>query len=159
MSKTREDYILNLTSRINSVIKAALKLRKSGYLIEAEETLDDALLTLMPDQADFIEIMNHNTVVAVLADPRLVLSYVELLLERAETKISLGEDAHAEKIQTRAIKIFMKNLSHSPGLNVMGQIIWGRISGMELRLLLSESEFREWEGLQSQIETGAINLG
>ena len=143
---------------IGDVIIAATGLRKSGYLVEADKTLRDALLTIMPEHADLVDMVDETTAITLLGDWRLVEIYIELLLERAELKIALEEDAPAEAYQQRAIRIFIKSLDREPRLSMRGLLICGRLAGLELHLLLDVTEIREWEKLQRLIETGGISF-
>lgn len=156
MATIREDYIMRMIQMMSEVILAALKLRKTGHILEADQTLADALLTIMPEHADLIEIVDEKTAITLLGRSQLIEAYIELLLERAEIKIALNHVEAAENIQRRAIRIFMKSLYREPRISPLGQLMWGRIAGLELRLLLDESEFEDWKTLENNIESGLI---
>jgi len=154
----KEDYILRMIQMIGEVIQAALKLRRSGYLNEASQTLDDALLTLMPQQADLLEVLDAKTTARLLADPRLVEACIELLLERSELKLKQADTNTAEHLQTRAAQLFIEDVHLYASLSSKGLMIWGRLSGLELRLLLNDQEYADWTACQHLIESGAIGL-
>lgn len=156
MTSIREDYMLRMIQMMGEVIRAALKLRKTGHILEADQTLTDALLTIMPDHADLVEIVDEKTAVTLLANSELIETYIELLLERAEIKISLGQAAEAEAIQARALRMFIRSIQHEPLISPNGQLIWGRLTGLELHILLNEDEIRDWNGLEQAIQKGLI---
>ncbi len=156
MTPIQEDYILRMVRMMGEVITAAIKIRKTGHLTEADQTLTDALLTIMPDHADLIEIVDAKTVLTLLGNPQLIEAYIELLLERAELKIALDQLGEAEQFQTRALQIFIKSLQRDPKLSPLGQLIWGRLAGLEIHLLLNETEIEDWNNLDQLIQHGAI---
>ena len=157
MSNMREDYIMRMIQMIGEVILAAIKLRKTGHLIEADQTLSDALFTIMPDHADLIDMVDEKTAVGLLGNAHLVEVYVELLLERAEIKFALDAPDKAEQLQARALRVFIISIHHEPSLSPRGYLIWGRLTGLELRLLLSESEYGDWLNIQKILESNPIH--
>ncbi|NQV29582.1 MAG: hypothetical protein HQ508_01725 [Candidatus Marinimicrobia bacterium] len=157
MASIREDYIMRMIQMIGEVILAALKLRKTGHIVEADQTLSDALLTIMPEHADLVDMVDEKTAISLLGNSQLIEVYVELLLERAEIKIALDALNEAEQVQSRALRIFICSLLREPTLSPHGYIIWGRLAGLELRLLLSESEYDDWLNIQKLLEQGAIH--
>mgnify|MGYP006995574687 FL=1 len=152
MTPINEDYIMRMIQMIGEVILAAIKLRKTGHISEADQTLKDALLTIMPDHADLVDMVDEKTAVSLLGNAQLVEVYAELLLERAEIKIALNAIDEAERLQSRALKVFMNVFQSEPVLSPHGYLIWGRLTGLELRLLLSESEYAEWLTIQKVLE-------
>jgi len=158
MTTVQQDYILRKIQMIGEVIAIALKQRKSGYLIEADGTLTDAMISILPEHADLIEMVDKKTALALLGDSRLVETYIELLLERAIIKVALGEDTLAESIQRRALRLFMASLNRDPSLSVDGLLLWGKLTGLELQLILNATEYTEWTKLDQFIQDGTIRL-
>jgi hypothetical protein len=114
---------------LGELILAAMKLKKAGSFEQADQTLSDALLSVAPQHADLIDMVDEKTVVTLLGDPRLIDAYVELLLERAELKRILGRDLIAEAIQQRAIRIFLEKFGRTGELTGQGHLLYGRICG------------------------------
>ena len=156
MSSIQEDYILRMVQMMGEVITAALRLRKTGHVVEADQTLNDALLTIMPDHADLIEMVDPQTALKLLGSSQLIDAYLELLLERAELKIALNQTTEAESIQTKALRIFILSIQRDKKLSPLGQLLWGRLAGLEVYLLLGDSEYQEWENLEKLITRGVI---
>lgn len=147
MSIVQQDYILRMIEQMGELILAALRLKKSGALLESDQTLTDALITVLPEHADLIEMVDERTAGTLLGDPRLVEGYSTLLLERAESKYRLGQETEAEMLQKRAVRIFMIHFLRHGNLSPEGHLIFGRISGLELELLLDQSELSNWRQL------------
>jgi hypothetical protein len=129
MSIIQSDYILKMVAMLGELILAAMKLKKAGSFEQADQTLSDALLSVAPQHADLIDMVDEKTVVTLLGDPRLIDAYVELLLERAELKRILGRDLIAEAIQQRAIRIFLEKFGRTGELTGQGHLLYGRICG------------------------------
>ena len=143
MSMIQQDYILRMVQMMGEMILVAMRLKKAGSFAEADETLSDALLGIVPDHADLIEMVDERTAVSLLGDVRLVDAYVELLLERAELKVILDREVEGDEIQRRAIRIFLGKFRRTGELTPNGQLLLGRISGLELNLLLEPEELEE----------------
>ncbi len=156
MTTIREDYIMRMIQMMGEVILASFKLRKAGNITEADQTLSDALLTIMPDHADLVEIVDEKTAITLLGNSQLIEAYIELLLERAELKIALNKMSSAEALQARAVRIFLRNLQRETRVSPKGFLIFGRLSGLELQLLLDVDEFELWLETEKNLESGLI---
>lgn len=156
MSTIQEDYLLRMIQMMGEVITAALNLKKMQQFTGADKTLDDALHTIMPEHADLVEMVDEKTALTLLGSPDLVEAYVELLLERAEVKITLDQVDAGEALQIRAIRMLMGNIQSTRKINPKGQLIWGRLSGLDLQRLLNKSELDEWMILDEALKRGSI---
>lgn len=156
MTSIQEDYILRMIQMMGEVIIAALKMEKTGFLTEADQTLSKALDTIMPNHAELIEGVDEMTAVALLSDPRLIEAYTELLLERAEIKAMLEDESEAEYLQSKALRIFITTFNNEPKLSIKGQLIRGRMAGFELPTLLNKTELAEWNKIQQLTESDSI---
>lgn len=125
---------------MGEVISAALKLKKAGSFQAAEQTLADGLLGIIPEQADLIEMVDERTVVTLLGDPRLIEAYCELLLERATINYVMQDEQSGENYQRRALLVFKHYYSRNGALTPNGHLLYGRMCGLELELLLGMQE-------------------
>lgn len=145
MSAIKEDYIMRMIEMMGEVIIAALNLKKAGKYDDAEQTLENALTTLLPEHGDLIEMVDEETTISLLGSSELAQAYVELLLERAELKLLRGDILDGESLQTRALKICLSSSGEVPLGNPQGQLIWGRMAGLDLKSLLDENEISRWK--------------
>ena len=148
MTTVQRDYIMRMIEMMGQIIMVALRQKKAGSFHAADQTLTDALLGVIPEQADLIEMVDERTAAALLANPGLIEAYCELLLERAEIKFILGAESESEDLQRRALRMFSINFSHEGKLTPNGHLLFGRLSGLELGLLLTESERQAWKVLE-----------
>ncbi len=156
MSSIQEDYILRMIQMMGEVIVAALKLKTMGQTFEADQSLANILQTIMPEHADLVEMVDEKTALVLLGDSRLVEAYVELLLVRAEMKIALDNFSEGESLQARAIRLLIRRIQNESHVSPKGQLIWERISGLDLHLLLEKPEIDQWANLDKAIKKGLI---
>lgn len=145
-----------MIQKMGEVITAALHLKTLGQTLEADKSLTNALHTIMPDHADLIEMVDAKTALTLLGDSKLVEAYAEILLVRAEMKIALDNLSEGEALQARAIRIMIRCIQNERHLSPKAQLIWGRLSGLDLHLLLEKSEFEQWVDLDKAIQKGLI---
>jgi hypothetical protein len=156
VSTIQEDYILRMIQMMGEVITAALHLKTLGQTSEADRSLTNALQTIMPEHADLVEMVDETTALTLLGDSKLVEAYVELLLARAEIKMALDKSSEGETLQARAIRIFVKCIQGERHISPKGQLIWGRLSGLDLHLLLEKRELELWTDLDKAIQKGLV---
>jgi len=156
VSNIQEDYLLRMIQMMGEVITVALQLKSIGQTLEADKSLTNALHTIMPEHADLVEMVDEKTALTLLGDSKLVEAYAELLLVRAEMKIALDKFSEGEVLQTRAIRIMIRCIQNERHVSPKGQLIWGRLSGLDLNLLLEKSEFEQWVDLDKAIQKGLI---
>ncbi|MCF7825886.1 MAG: hypothetical protein K9M55_10070 [Candidatus Marinimicrobia bacterium] len=154
MSAIKEDYILRMIEMMGEVIVAALKLKKIGQFLEADQTLGRGLVDILPEHADLVEMVDENTAISLLGNSDIVEAYVELLLEQAEVKMLLDQVDDGEALQARAIRLLMGGLQRQPKVSPKGQLIWGRIAGLELKSILDQSDYKQWEALNNAFMKG-----
>ncbi|MBL7025004.1 MAG: hypothetical protein ISR87_06060 [Candidatus Marinimicrobia bacterium] len=158
MSNLQEDYILRMIQMIGEVITAALQLNAKGQASEADQNLANVLHTIMPEHADLVEMVDESTALTLLGDSKLVEAYVELLLVQAEMKIALDKYRDGEAFQTRAIRLMIKCIQKEGYVSLKGQLIWGRLSEIDLHLLQEKTEIELWADLDRAIKNGLITV-
>jgi len=132
-----------MVQMIGEVIVVALQLQERGQTPQADQQLTDALQTSMPEHADLVEMVDEKTAITLLGNPDLVEACVGLLLERAEVKVVIDQVDAGEGLQIRAIRRLIRNIRSTRNISPKGQLIWGQISGLDLQLLLGESELKK----------------
>jgi len=156
MSAIKEDYILRMIEMMGEVIVAALKLKKIGQFLEADQTLGQGLVDILPEHADLVEMVDEHTAISLLGNSDLVEAYVELLLEQAEIKMLLDQGDDGEALQVRAIKLLVRSFQSTPKVDPKGQLLWGRITGLDLKSLLDHSDIEQCEALNKAFKKGLI---
>lgn len=141
---------------IGEVITAALQLKKMGKTFEADQRLAKALVTIMPQHADLVEMVDEKTALTLLGNSKLVEAYVELLLVQAEIKIALDKSSAGEALQTRAIRLLMGCIQNESQVSPKGQLIWGRLSGLDLHGMLEKSDMEQWVDLDKAMKQGFV---
>ncbi len=158
MTTDPQYFIPRTILQMSKPIAIARKLKKSGHLAEADETLSNALANTIPEQADLLEMADETTASSLLGEPQAIEAYVELLLERAAIKVSIGQDSKAEDIRRRALRLFMAGLNRNRKISIEGLLIFGKLTGLELQLILSRSEFSQWQKIDQYIQNGTIQV-
>ncbi|NQV42047.1 MAG: hypothetical protein HQ506_06800 [Candidatus Marinimicrobia bacterium] len=154
MSNIQEDYILRMIQMIGDLITAALHLKTMGKIVEADQTLDNVLHSLMPEHADLVEMVDENTALTLLGDSKLVEAYVDLLLTQAEIKIALEQPSDGIALQTKAVRLLIGSIQKERYVSPNGQTIWGWLSGLDLHLDKWDKE--QWADLDQAIKKGFI---
>ncbi|MCF7823811.1 MAG: hypothetical protein K9N35_06515 [Candidatus Marinimicrobia bacterium] len=150
MSAIQEDYILRMIQMMGELLIAAMHLKESGKVSEADQALDKILGTILPSQADLIEMVDVETAYRLLGESRLVESYIDLLLEKAELKYVLGESYVGQVLVRQTVEFFIIYVTKNRKLSPKGNLLCGRLSGLDLQKTLSSKDFIQFEDLKKR---------
>ncbi len=158
MSTIKEDCIMGMIQMMGEVIAAALNLKNTGQIQESDQMLSGVLSSIMPEHADLIEMVDEKTALSLLANAELVLTYVKLLMARPEIKFAQNMGDDGEVLSSQAVRMMIRSVHSSSELSPKGHLIWGRLSGFELKSLLDGSEFEPWTELDEAIKNALMSV-
>lgn len=104
MSPQRTDYILRIIEQLGAALRRARDLLARG-VPGAQQALDEARTAqaeLLGDRAAMLQQLDAETAAALVADPRLLRLWVDLMRAETESLRLLGLEAEAESRQARA---------------------------------------------------------
>lgn len=104
MSPQRTDYILRIIEQLGAALRRARDLLARG-VPGAQQALDEARTAqaeLLGDRAAMLQHLDAETAAALVADPRLLQLWVDLIRAETESLRLLGSEAEAESRQARA---------------------------------------------------------
>jgi len=100
MNTINEDYVLRQIERIGDLIALALGFKATGKPDDAMRTVDAGLGELLGDEAEILEMVDAETAARLIADPRKIKAYADLL----RTKMSFTQDKKVRSAMESRIK-------------------------------------------------------
>ena len=105
MPGAREDYVIRMIREAVQALARLAGLRREGQFATAREELARAKHAIGGDAVPMLDQLDVDTVVHLLADPRRILTYAQLLDEEAALERSAANTARAGWARERAVAI------------------------------------------------------
>lgn len=105
MPGAREDYVIRMIREAVQTLARLAGLRREGQFATARDEIARTKRLLGGDSVPMLDRIDVETAVHLLADPRRILTYAQLLDEEAELERAAGNEPRAEWARERAVAI------------------------------------------------------